>query len=506
MQRRRGRPKKESTEVAPHPPKEKEEQQDVEQAPPGITPQELRGTSARRSRTPKVTTLPIASYGRSRSMASNDNVTASAAAASASASASASSVPTTTSQPSSAAVPSAIVLSLPITEAQSKKFATKSHQTLDAELTEYRADLTAIPSAIFSESSLSADVFEGNSSNSDTSAVVVERCVICEIQPGPCVDCIKNFNSKVQRSLSSLESLRQQQDATFANPDKSKFQNEVVLDEPLVNDINLASMLEYEEVMMKSVAGGGDDDILSSTVAGTSSFDFPSVQDSMQLQHQQQDSSVSDKQKIRDLTLEIESLKKQLANATATATTKRQSSPKGRVDSASIECMWHLGPISGQIHGLPISYNNVTGLFETYGKFCSLECAYAYRLEHRSAEGCPIKLLHLAYSKISQEGGGHRLVPAPPRQVLKRFGGKLSSEEFVNMIASKNCSWSKPLKLPFLFVKEFVERDDEEFNGLTFRSMSGADSTTELVRKREKPHPNAPNQWHTIIQKSRMKK
>jgi hypothetical protein len=88
-----------------------------------------------------------------------------------------------------------------------------------------------------------------------------------------------------------------------------------------------------------------------------------------------------------------------------------------------------LEKFSSQPIGLPTHYDEQSGTYETLGCFCNFQCAYAYRLEHRSAESAPLWLLFKAYNDMHKEqfpnAAVPKLVPAPPRQALKRFKGSM---------------------------------------------------------------------------------
>ena len=70
-----------------------------------------------------------------------------------------------------------------------------------------------------------------------------------------------------------------------------------------------------------------------------------------------------------------------------------------------------------------------TGRYVVYGIFCSFSCAKAYIYETQpwSAGG---KLLLLEDMAVSAFGSEEPILPAPPRQRLRIFGGDLTPEEF----------------------------------------------------------------------------
>ena len=103
------------------------------------------------------------------------------------------------------------------------------------------------------------------------------------------------------------------------------------------------------------------------------------------------------------------------------------SKAKRLPDTTDVACFWCAHPFENQPCVLP--EREVGGTFIVYGNFCCPECALAYVL-HETIDPHVrwerIALLHRIYDR---EGAG-RMFPAPPRDVLKLFGGALSIESF----------------------------------------------------------------------------
>jgi hypothetical protein len=157
--------------------------------------------------------------------------------------------------------------------------------------------------------------------------------------------------------------------------------------------------------------------------------------------------------------------------------------------------------------GLPMHYDQVTGNFDSIGCFCSLQCAYAYRLEHRSAEAAPLHLLFKAHRMLMAmdcEDGEQpvkvQLVPAPPRQALRRWGGRLDLSDFLSV----SQVWRTLSRHPFVPTAEFV--DAAEKTTITYRAPPTTTTGEGLVRRRTKPHPNAANQWNNAIRRSKLRR
>lgn len=329
-----------------------------------------------------------------------------------------------------------IILTLPISDELEKSLTNAKQLTLDAQYTEYSPQLNHnIDVAPYSDPSK----VRGAAYTGSSVYMTLQRCVVCAPLPGACDTCIDAFNKSVSVTMESYKDNREK----FTPPRET-----------------LLSGQEHEfvEVSLPSVSS------------------VPLVP------------LVGNKMEV------IVEEPRTKTQPQMVLTCKKKERPQN-VDSESLECMWHLLPFDSAPVGLPLSYNESTRKFESIGHFCSLECAYAYRLEHRSAEAASIQLLHQAHSMNNPNNT--KLTPAPPRQALIRFGGTMTYEEFLKPANS----WFVINRPPFIFVTEEVKRTNEQ--GM-YRSLSGQKGgTTELVRKRDKPHPNSANQWHSSIERAK---
>jgi len=408
---------------------------------------------------------------------------------------------TVTSSSSSEEEESPIVLSLPVSDAMEAKF---DHQhTLDDELTSYRPDIEHLlhqpaPLAMVSGS-------EGHPlQNQKTGAnrLTVKRCPVCVDKAGPCDACRAKFNQNFTRSLSDYQSAREQQDKLFGNPDPALFQNVTIADKPLPKDFK--PPIYHHRSGMEVVIDARElaDQPQGYTEAGWELADIEqhTLTQEQREQYQQQELDI-----LRHKVVKLEEMIASVRHS-GSATS---DAPFGR------ECMWHMGSFDTVPVGLPLHYDAATGVFDTIGCFCSLQCAYAYRLEHRSAEAAPLHLLFKAHRMIqaeerekSEESEARRppflpLVPAPPRQALKRWGGAMELDEFL----SKSQVWHALARYPFVPTTEFIATSSSQSfaRGLP---RAGKNTTTGdgLVRRRNKPHPNAANQWNNAVRRSRLRR
>jgi hypothetical protein len=402
-----------------------------------------------------------------------------------------------------------IILSLPVSDDLEHRHSLMQEKTLEERLTDYDPDISqTIPSAMLS----SIGTLKG-AEYSETKSYrnAFERCNGCVSEQIPCEVCIDRYNSQRQTSFTSYAQKREKDTNDFSLPDTTSYVNEQIRDKPI--DPTRFRALQYEPSTDQSEFNEGDSNIpLPFESLGTDMI--PESLSSSNANH------LSENQRLREeihrltglLAEADEKLLQSQSNGTLTRTDTeldRESFEQSEEHRAvnQNECMWHLGLFATEAVGLPITFDELTQTFDCIGCFCSLECAYAYRLEHRSAEAAPIRLLHLAHSIRERESENEQtteLVPAPPRQALIRFKGTMSLDVFLN----KTHPWYSVSHSPFRTIPSTI--DSSETDTGMYRSMSAAPTTKtlpdQLVRKREKSHPNAQNQWHSSIQRSRLRR
>lgn len=96
-------------------------------------------------------------------------------------------------------------------------------------------------------------------------------------------------------------------------------------------------------------------------------------------------------------------------------------------EETDIACFW----CAHQFEGRPvfIPYDEKKGTWHVYGNFCCPECALAYCLDEKEDTHIrweKVSLMHRLYASVV----GGRIYPAPSRQLLKHFGGRLSIEDY----------------------------------------------------------------------------
>ena len=96
----------------------------------------------------------------------------------------------------------------------------------------------------------------------------------------------------------------------------------------------------------------------------------------------------------------------------------------------SVCCWWDTHSFTGAPVALPVAYED--GILYVFGVFCSDECAAAYNFNDISGYGDKWERYSLLNMMRRRRFGSNvnRVKLASPRQVLKKFGGHLTIEEF----------------------------------------------------------------------------
>jgi len=104
----------------------------------------------------------------------------------------------------------------------------------------------------------------------------------------------------------------------------------------------------------------------------------------------------------------------------------------GWPQSTDVYCWWCSHPF--ETRPVPIATKYLKSTFTVFGNFCSFNCAKAYLLKSNKNTSNMISLNLFLYKKmtgaLSFRGDSSPIIPAPPREMLKIFGGPFSIEEF----------------------------------------------------------------------------
>jgi hypothetical protein len=167
-------------------------------------------------------------------------------------------------------------------------------------------------------------------------------------------------------------------------------------------------------------------------------------------------------------------------------------------EQTDIHCWWCCHQFDTIPCLLPDKYYKNT--YYGFGCFCSYNCALAYNIDlndYKVWERCT-----LLKSLVSQlyDTENHELLPAPPRQVLKIFGGKLNIEEFRenSKIMIKEFKYLMP---PLVSIIPLIEEDykDKKFIKSENNVINHEDDKSHLKLKRTKPLAHNKNSLETSM-------
>lgn len=128
----------------------------------------------------------------------------------------------------------------------------------------------------------------------------------------------------------------------------------------------------------------------------------------------------------------------------------------------------------------------VSGKYTVLGCFCSFNCAMAYNLysleqnQHDRLRKC--SLLNSLYYEI--HGEPKEILPSPPKETMIMYGGKLTVEQYRDLIKDCNVSSYKIIYPPISGLS--FQLEDISKNSLTTRN----NTNTKYVLERSKPPPN----------------
>lgn len=163
--------------------------------------------------------------------------------------------------------------------------------------------------------------------------------------------------------------------------------------------------------------------------------------------------------------------------------------------SEHTSCFWCCHKFTGHHFVCPISYEAYKNIYTCEGNFCSPECALANLYSEQTiSDGTRWNrhsLLNYLYAPLYAEG----ITPAPPRTLLRMFGGPLDIEQYRNYIVSTNdvvLSALPPIRMIFPTMNiQGPLRDIKKYVSLSNDVVEKASESLRL--KRSKPvHVNIP--------------
>lgn len=145
--------------------------------------------------------------------------------------------------------------------------------------------------------------------------------------------------------------------------------------------------------------------------------------------------------------------------------------------------------------GLPEKFYN--DKFYVFGNFCSFNCAMKYNYDlddHKVWDRS--SLLYQMYTMM-YDNPNDTIVPAPPREMLKEFGGKFTTEEFRQSTVNGNKHY-RLIMPPMLSIQPLIEEDyrknkndNERILHVPIDVKNLAKANKNLKLKREKPLMNS---------------
>jgi hypothetical protein len=157
---------------------------------------------------------------------------------------------------------------------------------------------------------------------------------------------------------------------------------------------------------------------------------------------------------------------------------------KGNLEN--IHCWWCCHSFDQQPVGIPDNYRDE--IFQTYGYFCSFNCAKSYNLDSKDnktdEKNC---LLMMLKKKLTNDDSF--IKPANPRQSLKTFGGHQTIDEYrkdFKMIDKTTLLIFPPIKPLKLYI-------EDEYKNKIFRSQN------DYKVRRNKPLVRTSNNLNNLL-------
>lgn len=162
----------------------------------------------------------------------------------------------------------------------------------------------------------------------------------------------------------------------------------------------------------------------------------------------------------------------------------------GPTYSPQTACFWCCHTFSWVHTILPISYDAYKNLYTCEGHFCSPECALAYNYAEPHVSDATKWNRHALLGYLYRDLFLNRLLsPAPPRNLLRMFGGPLDIEQYRDYITTDNnivLSASAPVRLVFPSMNvQGPLRDIKKYVSLSNDAVEKA--SEQLRLKRSKP-------------------
>ena len=161
----------------------------------------------------------------------------------------------------------------------------------------------------------------------------------------------------------------------------------------------------------------------------------------------------------------------------------------------NIDCFWCCHPFENTPFGIPIK--RIGEKYQMFGNFCCAECASAYIFETNFLNDSEKSESYSLLNYIYRDGLNDGIQVAPSKLCLKKFGGRLSIEQYRNNLKTSSKNY-KVIIPPLTSIIPNIEETNisKTLNdiGTSFLTNSIVSKSGELLRlKRQKPLPDSNN-------------
>ena len=174
------------------------------------------------------------------------------------------------------------------------------------------------------------------------------------------------------------------------------------------------------------------------------------------------------------------------------------------LQNTQIYCMWCCHPFDGIPISIPQKYNN--NKFYVYGNFCSFNCAASHIFsKNDDYMWKQYNLLNTLQKKISNNNW-KKIKLAPPKEVLKIFGGYMTIDEYREELLTGNTEF-KVIEPPLISLVPKIEETyfKSQNNNLNKKKYVPIDNELidkakiSMKLKREKPINNSKSTLHNFM-------
>jgi hypothetical protein len=161
----------------------------------------------------------------------------------------------------------------------------------------------------------------------------------------------------------------------------------------------------------------------------------------------------------------------------------------GWPESTAALCHWCCHAFDERPYGIPVA--RVADKFKVIGNFCSLECASAHNFDtSKGSEMGKERNVFINELSMMMGDGCEKITPAPPRCVLKLFGGDMNIDKFRNMNSKIKLLYPPRMIVENQFVEEIdthVIQKGARYVPIDDDKLKRFKDSPEMKLKRKKP-------------------